>query len=86
MNLQDIAQEMLKEADKYAVLKETEIPKLVPVRTHKKKRIKKKWLKRYGTKVVYEKKMAKVIDVTMDLVVEFCHEKGLPLPDELLGR
>jgi hypothetical protein len=35
-------------------------------------------------KVVYEKKMAKVADITLDNVIEFCQEKGLPLPDEFL--
>lgn len=84
MNLQEIAQEMLQNIDKYAVVKEVEVPKLVQARTHKKKRINKKWKKRYGMKVVYEKKMARVADITIDDVVEFCREKGLPLPDELL--
>lgn len=84
MTLQEIAQEMLKEVDRYATVKETEVPKLVQARTHKKKRINKKWKKRYGMTVVYEKKMAKVAEITIDNVLEFCQEKGLPLPDELL--
>ena len=84
MTLQEIALEMLKEADKYAVVRETEVPKLVQARTHKKRRINKKWRKRYGMKTVYEKKMAKVLDVTLDMVIEFCHEKGLPLPEEFM--
>lgn len=84
MTLQEIAQEMLKDIDRYATLKEVEIPKLVQARTHKKRRIKKKWLKRYGTKVVYQKKIAKVADITIENVIEFCAEKGLPVPVELL--
>lgn len=84
MTLQEIAQEMLKDVDKYAVEKEVEIPKLVQARTHKKWRINKKWAKRYGMKIVYKKKMAKVADITIDDVIEFCKDKGLPLPDEFL--
>lgn len=84
MTLQEIAQEMLQDIDKYAVTKEVEIPKLVQARTHKNWRINKKWAKRYGTKIIYEKKMAKVADITIENVIEFCQEKGLPLPDEFL--
>lgn len=86
MTLQEIAQEMLKDIDRYATLKEVEVPKLVQARTHKKKRINKKWFKRYGTKVIYKKKMAKVADITLENVIEFCAEKGLPLPDEILNN
>ena len=85
MTLQEIAQEMLKEVDSYATVKETEVPKLVQARTHKKKRINKKWKKRYGMTVVYEKKMAKVAEITVENVIEFCQEKGLQLPAELLS-
>lgn len=84
MTLQDIAQEMMKDIDKYTVTKEVDVPKLVQTRTHKKWRINKKWAKRYGMKVVNEKKMAKVADITIDMVIEFCQEKGLPLPDEFI--
>ena len=84
MTLQEIAEMMLKEVDRYAVHKEVDAPKLVQARTHKKWRINKKWLKRYGQRIVYEKKMARVADITVEDVMEFCHEKELPLPDELL--
>lgn len=84
MTLQEIAEMMLKEVDRYAVSKEVDVPKLVQTRTHKKWRVNKKWAKRYGMKVVYEKKMAKVADITVDNVIEFCQEKGLPLPVEFL--
>ena len=86
MTLQEIAQEMLKDIDKYTVVKEVEVPIVVQARTHKKRRIKKKWAKRYGTKVVFQKKMAKVADITIDMVIEYCHEHRLPLPDEFLKR
>lgn len=86
MTLQEIAEMMLKEVDRYAVSKEVEVPKLVQVRTHKKWRVNKKWARRYGMKVVYEKKMAKVADITLDNVIEFCQEKGLPLPVEFLTQ
>ena len=85
MTIQDIVQELLKEPDKYAVESEEQI--LVgtkPKRTHKKRRIAKKWLKRYGVIPVYETKRCKKIDVTFDLIVEFCSENGLPLPDGIL--
>jgi hypothetical protein len=85
MTLQEIAQEMLQDIDKYAVTKEVEVPKLVQARTHKKWRVNKKWARRYGTKVIYEKKMARVADITINDVIEFCSEKGLPLPEEMLN-
>ena len=84
MTLQEIAQEILKDINRYVTLKEVEVPKLVQARTHKKRRINKKWLKRYGMKVVHQKKMAKVADITIENVMEFCAEKGLPLPEEFL--
>lgn len=86
MTLPEIAEMMLKEVDRYATIKEVDIPKLVQVRTHKKRRINKKWAKRYGFKVVHEKKMAKVADITINDVVEFCYEKSIPLPVELLTQ
>ena len=70
MSLQEIAEMMLKDVDRYAVSKEVDVPKLVQARTHKKWRVNKKWAQRYGMKVVYEKKMAKVADITVDNVIE----------------
>lgn len=86
MTLQEIAVEMMKEIDRFSVVKEVDVPNLVQVRTHKKWRINKKWKKRYGMKMVYEKKRARVADITVDNVVEFCNEKGLPLPEEFLNN
>lgn len=82
MTIHEIAQEMLKDIERYAKVREVEVPKLVQARTHKKRRINKKWKKRYGMKVVYKKQMAKVADITVNDVIEFCIEKGLPLPEE----
>lgn len=82
MTLQEIAQEMLKDVERYAKVQEVEIPKLVQVRTHKKYRINKKWKKRYGMKVVYKKQKAKVADITVNDVIQFCIENKLPMPDE----
>ena len=82
MTLQEIAAEMMKEIDRFSVVKEVEIPTLVQARTHKKWRINKKWKKRYGMKLVHIKKRARVADITVDNIIEFCHEKGLPLPEE----
>ena len=82
MTLQEIATEMLKDINRYAKVREVEIPEVVQARTHKKPRINKKWKKRYGMKVVYKKQTAKVADITVNDVIEFCIEKGLPLPEE----
>ena len=84
MTLQEIAEMMLKEVDRYAVSKPVMVPKLVQTRTHKKWRTNKKWAKRYGMTLIYEEKMAKVADITLDNVIEFCQEKELPLPIEFL--
>lgn len=82
MTLQEISQEMLKDIERYAKVKEVEIPKVVQARIHKKHRINKKWKKRYGMKVIYQKQVAKVADITVNDVIEFCIEKGLPMPEE----
>ena len=76
---------LLIEDGRYFVEGETQVPKVVPVRVHKNWRIQKKWKKRFGEKVIYETKKAKKLDVTIDLIIEFCSEKGLPLPDEMLN-
>ena len=82
MTLQEIAQEMMKDINRYATTKEVDIPEVVQVRTHKKPRINKKWKKRYGMKVIYKKQTARVADITVNDVIEFCIEKGLPMPEE----
>lgn len=82
MTLQEIAQEMMKDIGRYATVQEVEIPEVVQARTHKKPRINKKWKKRYGMKVVYKKQRARVADITVNDVIEFCFENRLPIPDE----
>ena len=82
MTLQEIASEMLKDINRYAKTQEVSIPVLVQTRTHKKRRINKKWKKRYGMQVVHKKQKARVADITVNDVIEFCIEKGLPMPDE----
>ena len=82
MTLQEISQEMMKDIERYATVKEVDVPKLVQARTHRKRRINKKWKKRYGMKVVYKKQMAKVADITVQDVINFCIENGLPMPEE----
>lgn len=84
MNLQDIVSLMVEDG-RYFVEKDAEIPKYIQARTHKKKRVNKKWAKRYGYKTIYETKKAKVMDVTINNIIEFCYEKQLALPDELLN-
>ena len=82
MTLQEIAQEMLKDVNRYAKTQDVEVPEVVQVRTHKKHRINKQWKKRYGVKVIYHKKKAKVADITINDVINFCIENNLPMPDE----
>lgn len=82
MTIQDIVQELLKEPDKYAVEREEVIPiGIEPIRKHKKRRIQKKYVKRYGMKIKYEKKKVKTIDVTMDTILDFCQENNIPITD-----
>ena len=86
MTLTEIAKQMLEDVDRYTTMQEVDIPKLVQARTHKKRRINKKWAQKYGQKVVYVKTRAKVADITVDNVIEFCREKNLPLPDEFINN
>lgn len=85
MTLQEIVSLMMEDG-RYFVIKDVEIPKTVQARTHKNKRINKKWAKRWGYKVIYETKRAKSMDVTINNVIEFCYEKQIPLPDEFLNN
>lgn len=85
MTLQEIVSLMVQDG-RYFIEKDAEIPKTTQTRKHKKKRINKKWAKRWGYKTVYETKKAKVMDVTIDNVVGFCHEKQISLPDEFLNN
>ena len=86
MTMQEIAQELMKHANEYAVESIEKIPVGTRQRkTHSKHRINKKWAKRYGYETVYEEKKCKKIEVTTELIVEFCFKYGYPLPDEMRG-
>ena len=86
MTMQEVVNELMKHVNEYAV----ESVEMIPVGTkqkkvHRKHRINKKWAKRYGSETIYEEKKCKKIDVTTDLIVEFCFKYGYPLPDEIRG-
>ena len=85
MTLQEIVSLMIEDG-RYFVEKDAEIPKMVQTRRHKKRRVDKKWAKRYGYKTIYETKRSKVMDVTINNVVEFCLEKQIALPNEFLNN
>ena len=85
MTLQEIVSLMIEDG-RYFVEKDAEIPKMVQARRHKKRRVDKKWAKRYGYKTIYETKRSKVMDVTINNVVEFCLEKQIALPNEFLNN
>ena len=86
MTLQDIVS-LMAEDGRYFVEQDVVIPVATSqVKTHKKRRINKKWAKRYGYETIWETKKAKVMDVTIDNVVEFCLEKNIALPDEFLNN
>lgn len=85
MTLREITLLMMEDGG-YFVEKDAEIPKVVQTKRHKRHRINKKWAKRYGFKTVYETRRSKVMDVTIDNVVEFCLKNGLPLPEEFLTQ
>lgn len=85
MTINEIIQEIMKHADKYAVESYEMIPtnKTIPVRKNNKKRIQKKWIKKYGMMPEYERKKCKKIDVTPKLIIDFCIENNYPLPSDL---
>lgn len=86
MTMEQIVSELMKHANEYAVESIEKIPVgTKQKRTHRKKRINQKWAKRYGYITEYEEKKCKKIDVTTELIVEFCYTHGYPLPDELMG-
>ena len=86
MTMQEITQELMKHANEYAVESVEKIPVGTKQRRiHSKYRINKKWAKKYGYETVYEEKKCKKIEVTTELIVEFCFKYGYPLPDEMRG-
>ena len=83
--MQETINELMKHTDEYAVESVEQIPiGTKQKRTHHKRRINKKWAKRYGYKIVYSEKKCKKIDVTFDLIIDFCQKYGYPLPDEMI--
>lgn len=85
MTVQEIAMEiMANHLDEYAVESYEEIPMVVPKKRNHKRRIQKKWLKRYGQKLIYIKKKCKKIDVTIELIADFCMKYNYPMPQEIL--
>ena len=85
MTIQELMPQIIDALSKKASVQEVKIPKQVQVRKHKKKRINKKWAKKYGYKIEYETKRGKQIDVTIDKIVECCAENGWVLTDEILS-
>lgn len=84
MTTQELIQEMMKHADELAIDSVELIPtgKFKPVKKHKKKRVQKKWAKVYGVKPVYVEKKCKKIDVTVDMLIEFCKKYNYPMPSD----
>lgn len=82
--MEKLIQEIMKHADEYAVESYELIPtgEMTAARTNKKLRIRKKWLKKYGMVPVYVKKKCKKIDVTPQLIIDFCIKNNYPLPDD----
>ena len=86
MKMNDLVQLLMQHADEYSVESVEKIPIGVePVKKHHKRRIQKKWIKRYGMKTIYEEKKCKKISVTPGMIVDFCNKYNLPLPDEMLN-
>lgn len=52
-----------------------EIPIMVQRRTHRKRRINKKWRKRYGTVIRYENRRSKKIEIKADDFYTYSHCK-----------
>lgn len=84
MTTQELVQEMLKYADELAVESVELLPTgaVEPARKHKKKRIQKKWIKRYGMKPVFKKRKCKRIDFTTDMFIDFCKKYNYPIPSD----
>lgn len=86
MNIQELVPLLLEQGDKYMVESvEPVITGYQQTRKHRSKRINKKWAKRYGVTALFEFKKCKKLDVTPQLIIQFCAENNIPLPDEMLG-
>lgn len=65
----------------YKIITTKYITKDVQRRTHKKKRINKKWLKKYGTKIVPDNTKILLVNNTL-IMTEKCYEKLKRLTDK----
>lgn len=83
--MEELVQKLIEHSDEYAVESYEDIVVGVePKKKHKRWRTQKKWIKRYGMQPKIERKKCKKIDVTVDLIIQFCQDYNLPLPDEIL--
>lgn len=84
MTTQELITEMMKYADELAVDSIELIPteKFEPIKKHKKKRVQKKWNKRYGMRPICKNRKCKRIDFTAELLIEFCQKHNLPIPSD----
>lgn len=62
-----LQQEILQNPDNFTIFLDTIVPiGMIQARTHKRKRINKKWLKRYGEKMGYKKIHTKVTECVIE--------------------
>lgn len=84
MTTNELAQEMMKHPEMFIESIEL-LPtgEYKPARKHKKKRIQKKWINRYGYVPVYKKKKCKKLDVSLVTIIDFCQKYNYPIPSDL---
>lgn len=86
MTINELIPELIKHGNKYMVDSyEDVVISYTPVRHSKRRRIQKKFNKKYGMKAIIKKKKCKKLDVTPALILQFCQEQNIPIPDELKG-
>ena len=70
-------------ANVLTIIEVPETPIYAPVRKHRKRRIQKKWLKRYGTKIVgYDRPLGDQIYIHEKSGVAFCHPDTVRLIEQ----
>lgn len=85
MTMDELIRGLMEHANEYATEGYEQIPVgIEPRRKHKKKRVQKKWIKRYGMKQVYTTQKCRKIDVTLDMIMQYCRDYNMPIPDEIL--
>lgn len=66
-DLEALQQDILQNPDNFTIFLDTIVPiGMIQTRTHKRKRINKKWLKRYGEKMGYKKIHTKVTECVIE--------------------